>query len=137
MYLVIDISDFYFALPVKVIERVFDASAVKSCDEGTFLEDKEVQVFTAEKLLNVRGINSNKKTAAVLLSIKNDKPVVMLIGDVKGFVDRGKLDCKPRSELLKIYGFELVTNFCLYRDNLLFIIDEKSLEKRLAEMLWE
>lgn len=137
MYLVINVSEFYFALSVKVVDRIFDVGAINTNEEGFFLNGKEVNIINAEELLKIRSGESQKKTTAILLSTKNEKPNLLLVSSVKGFFNEREMSCLPRNELLKIYGFELITRFCLCRDKLLFVLDELSIEKRIAGMVWE
>lgn len=137
MQLVINLSGFYFALPVNVVDKVFDVEKISRTEDGEFLEGKKITLFDGEKFFNMRIKKSFAKKRAILFTFPDTVPLVVTVDATAGFVDDKKLLCIKRSELLKIYGFQLVSKFCICDDRgLIFFVDEEALDRRLTELMW-
>jgi len=137
MQIIINVSDFLFALPVKVVEKVAAPEIVTTNTEGTFLGQIRINLMTAEEFFKIRINKNNPKKSLILLTVRQELPIAILADSVYGFVREGDLNCFNRGELLKMYGFEYVSKICLYKNRLLFFVNESSIEKRVTELLWE
>lgn len=137
MQIIINVSDFFFALPVNIVEKVVLPEMILHNEEGFFLNQIKINLLNAEEFFKIR-INKNKpKKTLILFTLKNEVPVAILADDVVGFVRDSDLTCFQRGEFLKVFGFEYVTKFCLYNNVLMFFVDEDMVTKRVSELLWE
>lgn len=137
MQIIINVSDFFFALPVNIIEKVVSPEMILQNEDGVFLNQVKINLLKAEEFFEIR-INKNKpKKTLILFTLKNEVPVAVLADDVAGFVRDDDLDWFQRGELLRIFGFEYVSKICLYNNALMFFVDEDTVKKRISELLWE
>ncbi len=136
MKLIVNVSGFCFALPVNVVDKVIETERIETTDDASFMDGTEISLFSGEDFFGIREKKNKTKTVAVMLALEHVKPIVLLFDSILGFVNEAGLNCFQKNEVLNLCGFDHISGFCLFRDKLLFIMNEFAVEKRLEELLW-
>lgn len=137
MYLILNIFDFKFSLPVDVVDRVFDLSDLETIDDELHLDHKKVFCIDAADFFKIKNCVTKMLEYGILLNVMAELPIVLRIGKIPFFVSKNNLKNYMKHDIFNQYGFNFVSEFCIYRNEMLFITDKYSLEKRASELLWE
>jgi hypothetical protein len=125
MYLVANVSGFYFGVPLRLVAKVLEINQIDRKDDGVFYGGNKVILLDGHDFLGINGDNRLKKNSALLIDKDQEKGVALLIDEVVGFMDEKDAGLFKKMEFMNLYGFKWVSSFSFLKGKIVYGLDEK------------